>query len=83
MLPRMWIKENNPASLMVMQTCIITLKINLIPSQKTENSMTSRPRYTTPRHIPKRCSSIPQGHVSVKIFEKTWIKRYALNIEVN
>jgi hypothetical protein len=31
--------------------------------QKTENSATSRPSYTTPGHIPKRCSNIPQRHL--------------------
>jgi hypothetical protein len=32
-------------------------------SQKIGNSLTSKPSYTTPRHIPKKCSTIPQGHL--------------------
>jgi hypothetical protein len=41
--------------------CITTLEIILAVSQKTGNSSTSRPSYTTPQHIPKRCSTIAQN----------------------
>jgi hypothetical protein len=37
-------------------------EINLVVSQKTRDSFTSRLSYTTPEHIPKRFSTIPQGH---------------------
>ena len=40
-----------------------TLENYLEVTQKIENSSTWRPSYTTPRHIPKRYSTIPQGHV--------------------
>lgn len=40
-----------------------TLEINLGESQKTGNSSTSRPSYTTPGSIHKRCFFIPQGHL--------------------
>ena len=46
-----------------MQTCTTTLEINLVVSQKTGNSSTSRASYTTPGHIPKRCSTVPQAHL--------------------
>jgi hypothetical protein len=39
-----------------------TLKINLNISQKIGNISTSRHSYTTPGHIPTRCSTIPQGY---------------------
>jgi hypothetical protein len=38
-------------------------KINLTFPQKIGNRSTSRPSYTTPGHIPKRCSTISQGHM--------------------
>ena len=40
-----------------------TLEINLMGPQKTGNRSTSRSSYATPGHIPKRCSTISQGHV--------------------
>ena len=40
-----------------------TLKTNLVVSQKTGNSSSLIPTYTTPGHIPKRCSNIPQRHL--------------------
>ena len=40
-----------------------TLEINLAVSQKVGNSSTLRPNYTIPGHIPKRCPTIPQGHM--------------------
>jgi hypothetical protein len=43
--------------------CTTTLEISLVISQKIGNSSTSRPSYTAPGHIPKRCPTIPQGHV--------------------
>ena len=51
---------NPPPLLLGMWT---TLEINLVVSQKIGNSSTSRPSYTTPGHIPKRCSTIPQGRL--------------------
>jgi hypothetical protein len=43
--------------------CTTTLEINLSISQKIRDSSSSRPSSTTPRHIPKRCSTIPHGHL--------------------
>ena len=63
MLVRLWSKGNTPPLLVGVQTCTTTLEINLAVSQKTGNSSTSRPSYTTPGHIPKRCPTIPQGHL--------------------
>ena len=45
------------------QTCTAILEINLAVSQKTGNSSTSRPSYTTPGHISKRYSNIPQRYL--------------------
>jgi hypothetical protein len=44
-----------------LQTYIATLEANLAVSQKTGNSSTSRPSYTTDGHIPKRCLTIRRG----------------------
>jgi hypothetical protein len=63
MLVRMWSKENTPPLLVGVKTCTTTLEINLVVSQKTRNSSTSRLSYTTPGHIPKRCSTTPQGQL--------------------
>jgi hypothetical protein len=49
--------------LMEVQTCTTTLKTILVVSQKTGNNFTSRLTYTTPGQIPKRCPTIPQGHL--------------------
>ena len=62
MLARTWSKGNTPSLLVEVKTCI-TLENNLMVPQKIGSSSTPRPSYTTPRHIPKRCSSIPQGHL--------------------
>jgi hypothetical protein len=45
------------------QTCTITMEINLVVSQKTGNSSTSRHSYTTLGHVHKRYPTIPQGHL--------------------
>lgn len=47
--------QNTPPLLMGNQTGITTLVINLVVSQKTENSFTPKPSYTTPGNIPKKC----------------------------
>jgi hypothetical protein len=49
-----------PPLLVGVQTCTTTRKINFSLSQKIG---ISRPSYTTSGHIPKRCSTIPQGHM--------------------
>jgi len=56
-------KGNTPPLLEGVQTCTTTLEIYLAISQIIGNSSTSRYSYTTPGHIPKRCSPIPQGHL--------------------
>jgi hypothetical protein len=52
-----------PTLLVGVQMC--TQEINLAVSQKSGNGSTSRPNYTTPGYIPKRCSTPPhpQGHL--------------------
>jgi hypothetical protein len=40
----------------------------LAVSQKTENSSTSRFSYTTPEHMPNRCSNIPQKDTCLTMF---------------
>jgi hypothetical protein len=63
MLVRLWTKGNTPSLLVGVQTCIIIMDINLAVSQKIGNSSTSRHSYITPGYIPKRCSTIIQGHM--------------------
>ena len=62
MLARMWTKGNptpTPAPLLVgVETCTTSLEINLAVFQKI-----ARASYTTTGHIPKRRSTIPQGHL--------------------
>jgi hypothetical protein len=41
----------------------VPLEISLAVSQKIGDSSISRPSYNTPGHIPKRCSTIPQGYL--------------------
>jgi hypothetical protein len=45
------------------QTCTISFEINLAVSQKIGNTSTLRPTCKVPEHIPKRCSTIPQGYL--------------------
>jgi hypothetical protein len=54
------------------QICPTTVEINLVAFQKIGNNSTSRPSSTTPGHIPKRCSTIPQGHL-FSYFHSTFI----------
>jgi hypothetical protein len=55
-LAKMWSKGSSPSLLIGVQACTATLEINLVVSQKTGNSSTSRPSYTSSEHIPKVCS---------------------------
>ena len=84
MLAIMWSKGNNTLPLLVkVQTCKTTFEVNSMVSQKTWNSSTLRPSYTTPGHIPKRCSTISHRqllsnvHSSVihnrQKWERTWM----------
>jgi hypothetical protein len=59
----MWRKKNTPSLLVGLQTGTTTLEISLVVPQKIGNSSTSRPSYIAPGLIPKRRSTIPQGHV--------------------
>jgi len=63
MLAKLWNRENTLPLLLGVQTCTITLKINVVVSQKIWNSSTSRRNYTTIRHTPKRCFTIPWRHL--------------------
>jgi hypothetical protein len=55
--------RNTPSLLVEVETYKTTLEISLAVSQKTGDSSTSRPSHTTPRHIPKICHRILQGHL--------------------
>jgi hypothetical protein len=55
MMVRLWSKRSTPPLPVEVHTCTTTLEINLAVSQKTGNSSTSTPSYSTPGHIPKRC----------------------------
>jgi hypothetical protein len=63
MLVRMWSKGDTLSLLVGVQMYTTILETNLVVSQKIGNSSTSSPSYTTPGHIPKRCPTIPQGHL--------------------
>ena len=52
-----------PLLLVNIKSYTTTLEINLGVSQKTGISSTSKPSYTTPGSIHKRCFIIPQGHL--------------------
>ena len=58
----MWRKGNTSSLLVEVQTCTKTLEIDLVVSQKTGNSSTSRSNYTTPGHITIRYLTIPLRH---------------------
>ena len=58
-----WSKENISLLLMGVQTCPVTLGINMAVSQLIGNQSTSKPSYTTLGHKLKGCSIIPQGHL--------------------
>jgi hypothetical protein len=58
----MWRKTSS--LLVVLKICKTTLEINLAVSQKFGNCSTGKPSYTTPGHIPKRCSTITQEHMT-------------------
>ena len=63
MLVRTWRKKNTSPLLVGLQTGTTTLEINLVFLQKVGNRSTKRPSYTTLRNIPKRYSTMPQGHM--------------------
>lgn len=52
---------STPTLLVWVQTCRITLESNLAIYRKTENGFIPTRSYTTPWHILKWCSTIPQG----------------------
>jgi hypothetical protein len=54
---------STPPLLVGVKTFTIIMKMNFSVSQKTDNSFTTRPSYTTPGHRPKRCSIFPKGHL--------------------
>jgi len=63
MLARIWRKRNTPPLLVGLQTGTSTLEISMKVPQKIEHSTTLGPSYTTPGHMPKRCSNTEQGHM--------------------
>ena len=63
MLARMWRKKNIPLLLVGFQAVTTTLEISLVVPQKNGHSNTCGSSYTTPGNIPKRCPTMPQGHV--------------------
>jgi hypothetical protein len=87
MLARMWSKENTLSLMMEVQTCTITLEINMEVSQKTGNSSTLRPCYNAPGHIPQGCSYILQTHLhnifmaALFIISRKWKQPRCLSTE--
>ena len=63
MLTRIQRKRNTPPLLGGLQNSIISLEINLVVPQKIGNTFMWRPCYMTPKYIPKRSSTISQGHM--------------------
>jgi hypothetical protein len=63
MLPKMWRKRNNSPLLVGLETRITTLEINLQVPQKIGSRATWIFSYITLGHIPRRCPTMPQGHV--------------------
>jgi hypothetical protein len=55
--------EQDELLLVEVQTYTPTIEINTVVSQSIGNQSTLRSRYTMPRHIPKRCSTILQEHL--------------------
>jgi hypothetical protein len=65
MLVRMWRKRNTPPLLLGWQAGTTTLEISLAVPQKIGNSSTEDPTLLfVSGHIPTRCSTISQGHLS-------------------
>jgi hypothetical protein len=63
MLVRVWRKRNTPPLLVGLQADTTTLEISLtVPLQKTGNSTTLGPSYTTPRRISKMFQHITGTH---------------------
>jgi hypothetical protein len=63
MLVRIWSKRNTSSLLVGLQTGTTTLAINLEVPQKIGNRSTWGPNYATLGNIPKRCPTMPQGHM--------------------
>jgi len=61
-------RGNTPQLLVGVQTCTVILEINLMGSQKTGNSSTSRFSYTTLGSTSKRFPTTPQGHLLFDIY---------------
>jgi hypothetical protein len=61
MLARMWRKRSTPPLLVGLQAGTTTLEISLEVLQKIGHSTTQQYHYWA--YIPKRCSTIPQGHM--------------------
>ena len=53
MLERIWSKRNTLPFLVGVQTCTVTMEINMAVFQKIWNASTSGPSYTTLGHIPQ------------------------------
>ena len=73
MMVRMWSKGNIPSLLVGVQTCKVTMEINMVVPWKVGNLSTLRPSYTTLRNMPKGCSILQQycrmlAHVIVALF---------------
>ena len=58
---------NTPQLQVEMQTCTVTMEINIAVSQKIGNQTTSRLNYITLEHIPKE-------HITSTIFIETFVK---------
>jgi hypothetical protein len=78
-----WKKRNKPPLLVGLQSGITTVEISLKISQKLGNklgnSSTWRPSYTTLELIPKRCSTMQQGHINTMFITALFVKTWAGN----
>jgi hypothetical protein len=68
MLARMWRKRKTPPLLVGLQAGTTTLEINLEIRHKIGNKSTRRPNNTPLGNTPKRCATIPQGHVFYYVY---------------
>jgi hypothetical protein len=60
---RMWNKENISSFLMGVHTSTTTFETNLVVSQNTGHSSTSRPNYMIPGGVPKIYSNTAQRYL--------------------
>ena len=82
-----WSNGNTPPLLVGVDTCIVTLEVNVSVSQEIGNQPVSRPDCSALGHILKGCSIIPQEHLFHYVHTRyilkarTWKKSRCHSIE--